>query len=67
MTEALKNQYKSLEVSALNKEGCAYEARRQAEGLIKYAERCEGEAIALREELGHIAQMLTEEPQDLTS
>ena len=57
--EALQNEYRSLEVSALAKEGQAYEARRQAQGLIGLAEKHEGEALALREEMGRIAELLT--------
>ena len=60
MSEALIADYKALEVSALAHEGMAYEARREAEGLIKYAERCEAQAQELREELGRVAQLLNQ-------
>jgi post-segregation antitoxin (ccd killing protein) len=60
MSEALENSYRSLEVSALANEGMASEARRQAEGLIKYAERCEAQAQELRLELGRVSQLLNQ-------
>lgn len=58
MSEALIADYKALEVSALAKEGCASEARRQAEGLLRLAERYEGEAQEIRAELGRVAGLL---------
>jgi len=63
MTEALENSYRSLEVSALAKEGCAYTARRQAEGLVQQAERYEAQALELRAEMGRIAEQLIQGEQ----
>lgn len=63
MNEHRQNEYRSLEVSCLAKEGMAHEARRQAEGLIQQAERHEAQALELRSEMGRIAEQLTQEGQ----
>lgn len=63
MNEHQQNAYRGLEVSALAKEGQAFEARRQAEGLIQQAERYEAQALELRSEMGRIAGQLTQEEQ----
>lgn len=59
MTQALENDYRALEVSALAKEGMASDARREAEALIKKAETYEAQALALRDEMGRVANLLS--------
>lgn len=61
MTESLENDYRALEVSALAKEGMAYEARKSGEAQVDEAERLEAQALELRAEMGRIAELLTHE------
>lgn len=63
MTEALENDYRGLEVSALAKEGMAYEARKKGEASIGEAEGYEAQALELRAEMGRIAEQLTQTDQ----
>jgi len=58
MTEALKDEYRSLEVSVMAYERDALEARTEAAELTKRAEQSESTAFALRQEMGRIADQL---------